>query len=366
MATQARVDPALAGMSTTFSALIVSRRMAYVVHVGDSRIYRLGDAGLELLTNDHVAGSGDFSHALRRAIGFEDTVHFDHATLGLSVHDRFLLCTDGVHGFLRHSQLRELLGKRLSPKETARDVVAAALDAGGGSDNATALIVDILDLPLADESEISRAVANLPIEELPEPGAVVDEFRLDAILSDGRYSRLMHATDLQNGKSAVLKFPHPRVAEEASYRLAFINETWVAARVRSPWIGEIIEIPPGRQTCLYSVMPFYEGETRETRLRRSPKLGLEEGVRIATRLARAVTTLHRAGIIHRDIKPENVILLNDGGLRLVDLGVCRAPHLEDFPEQDIPGTPSYVAPELFAGAAGDELSDQYALGVTVY
>ncbi len=365
IATQARVDPELAGMSTTFSALIVSRRMAHVVHVGDSRVYRLGEAGLELLTTDHVAGSGDFAHALRRAIGFEDTVHFDHATFGLSVHDRFLLCTDGVHGFLRHSRLRELLGERLSPNETARNVVAAALDTGG-SDNATALVVDILDLPLADESEISRAAASLPIEELPEPGSVIDEFRLDGIISDGRYSRLMRAADLQNGKTVVLKFPHPRVAEESSYRLAFINETWVAARVRSPWIGEVIEIPPDRQTRLYSVMPFYDGETLETRLRRSPKLGLGEGVRIATRLARAITALHRAGIIHRDIKPDNVILLNDGGLRLVDLGVCRVPHLEDFPEQDIPGTPSYVAPELFGGAAGDERSDQYALGVTIY
>ena len=61
-----------------------------------------------------------------------------------------------------------------------------------------------------------------------------------------------------------------------------------------------------------------------------------------------------------------MILLRDGGLRLVDLGVCRAPHLEDFPQQDIPGTPSYMAPELFQGQRGDEASDLFALGVTVY
>ena len=53
-------------------------------------------------------------------------------------------------------------------------------------------------------------------------------------------------------------------------------------------------------------------------------------------------------------------------MRLIDLGVARLPQLEDFPPGDIPGTPSYMAPELFAGAAGDEMSDLFALGVTVY
>ncbi|MGL1479676.1 protein kinase domain-containing protein, partial [Vibrio parahaemolyticus] len=80
--------------------------------------------------------------------------------------------------------------------------------------------------------------------------------------------------------------------------------------------GEIIEVPAERQTRLYSAMPLYEGETLEQRLKRAPRLSLTEGIAIATKLVRAVTALHRAGIIHRDIKPDNVILLKDGGLRL--------------------------------------------------
>ena len=76
--------------------------------------------------------------------------------------------------------------------------------------------------------------------------------------------------------------------------------------------------------------------------------------------------MHRAGIIHRDIKPDNVILLKAGGLRLVDLGVARVPLLEDFPAEDIPGTAELHGAELFGGRPGDEFSDLYALGVTVY
>jgi serine/threonine protein phosphatase PrpC len=365
IAAQGRVDQRLAGMATTFSALIFSRRSAFVVHVGDSRAYRLNGAGFEQLTTDHTLGRGELSHALRRAVGFEDALRADHASYALRVHDRFLLCTDGVHGALRRETLRDLMAERVSPQDAAEKLVAAALEAGA-DDNVTALVADVIDLPPADESALSCAIADLPIEELPAPGALIDDYRLETVISDGRYSRLLLATDLRNGQTVVVKFPHPRVAQEASYRRAFINEAWVAARVRSPYIGEIIEQQEGRQTRLYSVMPFYEGETLEARLGRAPKIGLEEGLRLATRLARAVAILHRCGVIHRDIKPENVILLQGGGLRLVDLGVCRAPHLEDFCGEDIPGTPSYMAPELFCGAVGDEISDLYALGVSVY
>ena len=136
--------------------------------------------------------------------------------------------------------------------------------------------------------------------------------------------------------------------------------------MRSPWLGEVIELAPGRQTRLYSVMPHYAGETLEQRLTRAPAPTLAEGVGIAVRLAKAVASLHRAGIVHRDIKPDNVILTGDGGLRLIDLGVVRLPRLEETPETDAPGTPSYMAPELFAGHAADEGSDLFALGVAVY
>jgi len=136
--------------------------------------------------------------------------------------------------------------------------------------------------------------------------------------------------------------------------------------VHSPWVGRTIELPPGRQTCLYTVMPLYQGELLETRLSRRPALGLEEGRNIAIKLARGIAALHRAGIIHRDIKPDNVILESEGSLKLIDLGVVRVPGMEDFPPDDIPGTPAYMAPEMFTGEAGNEATDIYALGVTMF
>ncbi len=362
---QSHADPRLAGMATTFTSLILSGRAGHCVHVGDSRLYRFREGALEQLTVDHVMGRAEFSHVLLRAVGLDNALRIDHAEFNLCPHERYLLCSDGVHGALKDAKICEILAARHAPDPSAHALVLSAL-AAGSADNCTAMIVDILDTPPADEEEIRDHFGSLPILPAPEIGNLIDDYRIDGALSDGRYSRLMLAQDLRSGRKVVIKFPQPRVAADRVFRRAFINEAFVASRVRSPWIGEVIEQPPERQTRLYSVMPFYDGETLEQRLQREPRVNLQEGAQIATRLARAVAVLHRAGIIHRDIKPDNVLLLQDGGLRLIDLGVARLPQIEDFPPEDIPGTPSYMAPELLAGAGGCEASDLFALGVTVF
>ena len=93
---------------------------------------------------------------------------------------------------------------------------------------------------------------------------------------------------------------------------------------------------------------------------------LAAGLEIALKLTKAVAALHRAGIIHRDIKPENVMLETDGGLKLIDLGVARLRQFEEGESLEVPGTRSYMAPELFTGTPADESTDIFALGVTVY
>jgi len=248
---------------------------------------------------------------------------------------------------------------------TARALVKAALD-GGSTDNCTALVLDVVDLPTAESADIGAAITQLPLIPVPIDGETIDGFVLKVLMSDGRYTRLFGAMDEVEGGEVALKFPKPQVAAVDTYRAAFVREAWVGARVHSPWVGRTIELPPGRQTCLYTVMPLYQGELLETRLARRPAMGLEEGRNIAIKLARAAASLHHAGIIHRDIKPDNVILEGEGSLKLIDLGVVRVPGMEDFPPSDIPGTHAYMAPEMFSGEPGNEATDIYALGVTMF
>ncbi len=363
---QGRRDPELAGMGCTFTALVLRGRVAHVLHVGDTRAYRLRGDRLVCLTIDHVREDGTGrSNILNRALGVETEVRLDYATQPVALHDRFLLCSDGVYGTLTPDAIAEILRGRSASDDSARALVAAALDAGS-TDNSTALVLDVVELPTAESADIGAAIMQLPLIPVPVDGETVDGFVLKVLVSDGRYSRLFGAVDEVEGGEVVLKFPKPQVATVATYHAAFVREAWVGARVNSPWVGRVIELPPGRQTCLYTVMPLYQGELLATRLARRPSMGLEEGRNIAIKLARGIAALHRAGIIHRDIKPDNVIVESNGSLKLIDLGVVRVPGLEDFPPEDIPGTAAYMAPEMFTGEPGNEATDMYALGVTVF
>jgi serine/threonine protein phosphatase PrpC len=363
---QGHQDPKLARMGCTFTALVLRGRVAHVVHVGDTRAYRLSGDRLICLTTDHLREGGPRkASVLYRALGVETEVRLDYASQSVARHDRFLLCTDGIHGFLTADTIADILRERSASGDTARALVVAALESGS-TDNCTALVFDLVDLPTAQSADIGAAIMQLPPIPVPRGGETIDGFVLKVLLSDGRYSRLFGAVDEVEGGEVVLKFPKPEVAAVAAYRAAFVREAWVGARVDSPWVGRILELPPERRTCLYTVMPLYQGELLETRLTRRPSLSLEEGRNIAIKLARGAAALHRAGIIHRDIKPDNVILERDKSVKLLDLGVVRIPGLEDFPPEDIQGTAGYMAPEMLAGEPGNEATDVYALGVTMF
>lgn len=368
-----RSDPALEAMACTFTALILRGRHAHVVHVGDSRLYRLRDGVLHCLTTDHVLDRRGLSHVLTRAVGLGEELAAAWDVSPVRQADRFLLCSDGVHGSLRDRQLLALLGQGDCDTASAA-LVRAALDAGS-TDNVTACVLEVSSLPPPDQGDIETALSGLPLAGDVQAGQVIDGFRLERLLSEGRDFRVFLARDeIRPELPCVLKLARPASAGDPARQVlasqALAREAWIGARVRSPWLGEGIEVPPERRSVLYLAMPFYAGETLEQRLRRAPRLSLAEGLGIGIRLGRAVAALHRAGVIHRDIKPENVILTG-GGLRLIDLGVARLARLEapdaTHSSGTPPGTASYRAPEMLAGTeAGSEATDQFALGVTLF
>lgn len=149
-------------MGTTLVALVLAGESGserwVAVNVGDSRLYRLSSGVLEQITTDHsvvqelvAAGSITVSEArthpdrnvVTRAVGISDGVVADFAFLEVREGDRFLLCSDGVHGELTNEQLRVLLGRAGDADEVVK-VVGEAVLRGEARDNLTAVVVDVL------------------------------------------------------------------------------------------------------------------------------------------------------------------------------------------------------------------------------
>lgn len=118
---------------------------------------------------------------------------------------------------------------------------------------------------------------------------------------------------------------------------------------------------------LFAAMEFVPGKT----LRDAMRTGLDrqEGVRLMSRVARAVHYGHERGLLHRDLKPANVMLTHDNGVRLTDFGLCKALEEDDGLTATgiMLGTPSYMAPEQVEDAKHvGPAADIYALGAILY
>ncbi|MCK6400068.1 serine/threonine-protein kinase, partial [Thauera aminoaromatica] len=161
----------------------------------------------------------------------------------------------------------------------------------------------------------------------------------------------------------VLKTLLPAHEHDEDARRALVREEWLARRVPAQGFPQVADWPA--RAHLYYLMSWHEGESLKALLARGERLRPHEVAELGGRVLRLVGVLHRLGIVHRDIKPDNLHLGRDGVLRLLDLGVA-ASEAEDLREINNPGTPSYMAPELFAGTPANEASDLYACGVTLY
>lgn len=354
----------LAGMATTLSALVLRGRRYYTAHIGDSRIYRLRDGRLALLTVDHTWEHPELNNVLSRAIGLDPRVLLDFADGELVVGDRFLLVSDGVWGTLPDALMAEVLLDHPEPQAAAAALTSLAL-AHGGHDNATAVVVDVLALPPSNLRDSLESDARLPLPPRLRVGHELDGLVVEEVLHDARETLVYRVRNPRNGQQLVLKTLQPGQEGDAEMVAGLLMEEWRARRVVSPFFPQVV--PAEHKSCLYYLMTWHPGATLATRLESGQHFPAGEVVRLGIALLRAIGALHRLDIVHRDIKLENIHLGQDGVLRLLDLGVALSLAERD-PAEPVgrAGTPSYMAPELFEEAPPESAFDLYAAGVTLY
>jgi len=172
-------NPAVEGMGTTLTALLWSDGHAAVCHIGDSRGYLLRQGELYQITHDHTLvqslvdegriSADDVSTHPQRSLLLRALDGRSAAEPDLSVHeampgDRYLLCSDGLSGVVSDETLRDTLEAVADPEAATRELIELAL-AGGGPDNITCIVADVVDtavarLPLPTAPVLAGAAAN--------------------------------------------------------------------------------------------------------------------------------------------------------------------------------------------------------------
>lgn len=152
-------DPDLEGMGTTVTAIMRSRNKLFLAHIGDSRAYLARDGSLSQITRDHsfvqtlidegrITEEEASTHPQRSVVtrvltgtdGDEPDIGAREAQAG----DRYLLCSDGLSGFVATDTIEEIVTSGRTPAETADELVALALKAGA-PDNVTVVVADVID-----------------------------------------------------------------------------------------------------------------------------------------------------------------------------------------------------------------------------
>jgi protein phosphatase len=149
------LDREKTGMGTTISALLLLGTYAVTAQVGDSRIYQISNGCVTQITEDHTliswqlkqgiitpeeARRSPHRNVITRAVGNRDYVEVDTGLVTLARGDRFLLCSDGLHGYLRDEEIAVLAF--LEAEDAVSRLIELANDRGG-KDNITAVLVEV-------------------------------------------------------------------------------------------------------------------------------------------------------------------------------------------------------------------------------
>lgn len=232
------------------------------------------------------------------------------------------------------------------------------------------------------------ADARAPAPGTPAAPRALGPFEVVRKLGEGGMGVVYEAYDARLDRRVAVKLV--RVGQGGSSsplaRTRLLKEARALAKVRHPNVVAIHEVGVVGDE-VFIVMELVEGEALGTWLRREPRSWRDVLAKYVA-AGRGLEAAHAAGVVHRDFKPENVLVGEDGRPRVVDFGLARtgegapasSPEMGPASSRPQPraasidhtyggtivGTPSYMSPEHFRGAAIDPRSDQFSFAVALY
>jgi len=357
------------GYVCTFSAMIIKSASAHIFHVGDSRIYRLRQNSMKLLTEDHRTRISEHESLLSRALGVDQHIEIDYAAVSVMAGDLFVLCTDGIYEHLSEEEWLAIIAQHpYSLDEAARALTQRALD-NGSKDNLTVQLLRIDQLADQQAPQVYQGRAELPFAPALDARSVVDGYQIMRELKITSRSHVYLACDQQTGEKVVLKFPSVDQRDDAVYLERFLLEEWIARRLNSAHILKPCNNNRPR-SYVYVAMEYIEGQSLTQWLIDNPAPSLETVRELVEQIAKGLQAFHRMDMLHQDLRPENILIDASGTVKIIDFGSTRVAGLAeiDSPLQrsHLTGTALYSAPEYFLGEQGLPQSDLFSLAVITY
>ena len=153
--------------------------------------------------------------------------------------------------------------------------------------------------------------------------------------------------------------------ERESFEKRFLQEAKSAGRLNHPNIVTVYDAGQAGDLA-YIAMEFLDGRDLRQLMVKDKPIPAELAVDIVTGIADGLDYAHRQGVIHRDVKPANIMVLQNGSVKLADFGIAHLQTGSKAQTTTLLGTPTYMAPEQFAGKPVDGRADIFALGVIFY
>lgn len=195
--------------------------------------------------------------------------------------------------------------------------------------------------------------------------ALADQYDVQLVLASGGMGVVFLARDRTLERPVAIKVIRPELATaQASER--FLREARILAKVNHPNVIPVHQAGE-RDGLSFYVMDYLEEDTLESRLTSGP-LRTEGAIGVGRDLLNALDAIHRQGIVHRDVKPSNIFIVNERAV-LADFGIAKEPLSGDeslTATGMAPGTPKYMAPELFARGEASPATDLYSAAMVLY
>ncbi len=193
--------------------------------------------------------------------------------------------------------------------------------------------------------------------------ARIGEFIIAEILGSGGMATVYKAYDESLGRYVAIKIMQKTFGRDPKFVERFLREARAAARLNHPNVVQIYSCGE-KSGQPYIVMEYVDGDKLDEVIAREAPLPTKRVLDIGRDVANGLRAAADIGLVHGDIKPANILFDRNGSAKVADFGLAH--FAQEQTEDEIWGTPYYIAPERARKEKQDQRSDIYCLGATLF